>query len=197
MNYCLLLLLLKLMLIYSYLIFMVVGILGLDVFFVIWMTRVGLVPLTPQEVTLYPVAGIDSFIVIYESFIVLLHCDKLPNLVWLPHIRAPCHTEFLQHEFTISSQAVVYIFGDLVSTGYWLLVVHAVWDDVILMGLGENIASCFHILHVNRKSIKWSWAGPLQMNVNIEQGSNFVVHDDSKIVLRWPRSLKGEWTYTN
>jgi hypothetical protein len=27
------------------------------------------------------------------------------------------------------------------------------------------------------KSIKWTWAEPSEMNVKIEHGSNFVVHD--------------------
>ena len=35
----------------------------------------------------------------------------------------------------------------------------------------------FHILRVARKSIKWTWAEPFEMNVKIEQELNFVVGD--------------------
>ena len=34
---------------------------------------------------------------------------------------------------------------------------------------------------VNQKSIKWPWAGPFEMNVKIEQGSIFGVHNDSQL----------------
>ena len=30
-------------------------------------------------------------------------------------------------------------------------------------------------------TIKWPWAGPFEMNVKIEQGSNFVVQNDSRL----------------
>ena len=41
---------------------------------------------------------------------------------------------------------------------------------------------CFHILCMTRKSIKWTWAEPFEMNVKIEQELNFVV-DDSRLFL--------------
>ena len=41
---------------------------------------------------------------------------------------------------------------------------------------------CFHILRVTRKSIKWTWVEPFEMNVKIEQGLNFVV-DDSRLFI--------------
>ena len=37
-----------------------------------------------------------------------------------------------------------------------------------------------YYLCVNRKSFKFPWAEPFEMNVKIEQGSNFVVHTDSR-----------------
>ena len=37
----------------------------------------------------------------------------------------------------------------------------------------------FRILRVNRKSIKWTWVEPFERSVKIEQGSNFVVDNDS------------------
>ena len=36
-----------------------------------------------------------------------------------------------------------------------------------------------YILRVNRKLIKWTWAGLFEMNTKIEQGLNFIVHSDS------------------
>ena len=41
----------------------------------------------------------------------------------------------------------------------------------------------FRILRVTWKSIKWTWAEPLEMNVNIEQELNFVVDNDSRLFL--------------
>ena len=40
---------------------------------------------------------------------------------------------------------------------------------------------CFRILHVNQKSIKWPWAGLFEISVKIEQGSIFVVQNDSRL----------------
>ena len=40
---------------------------------------------------------------------------------------------------------------------------------------------CFRILRVNQKSIKWTWAEPFELNVKIEQGSNFVIDNDSQL----------------
>ena len=37
----------------------------------------------------------------------------------------------------------------------------------------------FRILRENWKSIKWAWAEPFEMNVKIEQGSNFDTGNDS------------------
>ena len=34
---------------------------------------------------------------------------------------------------------------------------------------------------MNRKSIEWTWAEPFEMNIKIEQGSNFVVDNDSRL----------------
>ena len=39
----------------------------------------------------------------------------------------------------------------------------------------------FRILRMNQKSIKWTWAETFEMNVKIEQGSNFVIHNDSRL----------------
>ena len=36
---------------------------------------------------------------------------------------------------------------------------------------------------VTRKSIKWTWAEPFEMNVKIEQELNFVVDNDSRLFL--------------
>ena len=121
-------------------------------------------------------ASMDSFIVVYESFIVLLqmviNCPT--SLTFVLHaIPSSCNTS---SQFPAKLSCM---FGDSVSTGDRLLAAYTVWDDVILMGLGEEIASHFCMLCVTRKLIKWHWAGPLQMNVNIGQGSNFVVHNDS------------------
>ena len=41
----------------------------------------------------------------------------------------------------------------------------------------------FRILHVTRKSIKWTWAEPFEINVKIEQELNFVVDNDSRLFL--------------
>ena len=41
----------------------------------------------------------------------------------------------------------------------------------------------FRILRVTRKSIKWTWAEPFEMNVKIEQELNFVVDNDSRLFL--------------
>ena len=41
----------------------------------------------------------------------------------------------------------------------------------------------FRILRVTRKSIKWTWAEPFEMNVNIEEELNFVVDNDSQLFL--------------
>ena len=46
---------------------------------------------------------------------------------------------------------------------------------------------CFRILHVYRKSIKWTWVEPFEMSVEIEQGSNFDLDNE----LQFLRSLKG------
>ena len=34
---------------------------------------------------------------------------------------------------------------------------------------------------MNRKSIKWTWAEPFEMNVKIEQELNFIVDNDSQL----------------
>ena len=39
----------------------------------------------------------------------------------------------------------------------------------------------FHILRANRKSIKWTWTEPFEMNVKIKQESNFVIDNDSQL----------------
>ena len=39
----------------------------------------------------------------------------------------------------------------------------------------------FHILRVNRKSIKCPWAEPFKVNVKIEQGSDFVVDNSRQL----------------
>ena len=42
----------------------------------------------------------------------------------------------------------------------------------------KGVAMCvlhFRILRMTRKSIKWTWAEPFEMNVKIEQELNFVV----------------------
>ena len=31
------------------------------------------------------------------------------------------------------------------------------------------------MLHVTRKSIKWPWAEPFEINIKMEQGSDFVI----------------------
>ena len=36
---------------------------------------------------------------------------------------------------------------------------------------------------VTRKSIKWTWAEPFEMNVKIEQEMNFVVDNNSRLFL--------------
>ena len=36
---------------------------------------------------------------------------------------------------------------------------------------------------VTRKSIKWIWAEPFEMNVKIEQELNFIVDNDSRLFL--------------
>ena len=41
----------------------------------------------------------------------------------------------------------------------------------------------FRILRMTRKSIKWTWAEPFEMNVKIEQELNFVVDNDSRLFL--------------
>ena len=41
----------------------------------------------------------------------------------------------------------------------------------------------FRILRVTWKSIKWTWAEPFEMNVEIEQELNFVVDNDSLLFL--------------
>ena len=41
----------------------------------------------------------------------------------------------------------------------------------------------FRILLVTRKSIKWTWAEPFEMNVKIEQELNFVVDNDRRLFL--------------
>ena len=40
---------------------------------------------------------------------------------------------------------------------------------------------CFRILRVNQKSIKWTWVELFEMNKKIEQGSNFVVGNGSRL----------------
>ena len=39
------------------------------------------------------------------------------------------------------------------------------------------------LLRVTRKSIKWTWAEPFEMNVKIEQELNFVVNNDRRLFL--------------
>ena len=39
----------------------------------------------------------------------------------------------------------------------------------------------FHILHVNWKSIKWTWVELFKMNIKNEQGLNFVIGNDSRL----------------
>ena len=39
------------------------------------------------------------------------------------------------------------------------------------------------VLRVTRKSIKWTWAEPFEMNVKIEQELNFVVDNDRRLFL--------------
>ena len=46
----------------------------------------------------------------------------------------------------------------------------------------------YGILCMTRKSIKWTWAEPFEMNVKIEQELNFVV--DETIVLRDAQEAK-------
>ena len=41
----------------------------------------------------------------------------------------------------------------------------------------------FRILRVTRKSIKWTWAEPFEMNVKFEQELNFVVDNDRRLFL--------------
>ena len=41
----------------------------------------------------------------------------------------------------------------------------------------------FRILHVTRKSIKWTRAEPFEMNIKIKQELNFVVDNDSRLFL--------------
>ena len=41
----------------------------------------------------------------------------------------------------------------------------------------------FRILRVTRKSIKWTWAEPFEMNVKIEQELNFVLDKDRRLFL--------------
>ena len=36
---------------------------------------------------------------------------------------------------------------------------------------------------MTRKSIKWTWAEPFEMNIKIEQELNFVVDKDSRLFL--------------
>ena len=102
------------MLIYSYLIFLVVGILDLDVFFVIWMTRARLaasiLPWSPNPILKRWLSlSCGGYRQLHSIVHTVADRDQLPNLVWLPHIRAPYYIEVLQHEFTISRQAVVYV----------------------------------------------------------------------------------------
>ena len=41
----------------------------------------------------------------------------------------------------------------------------------------------FPYTSVNPKSIKWTWAEPFEMNVKIEQGSDFDVDNDRRLFL--------------
>ena len=37
-----------------------------------------------------------------------------------------------------------------------------------------------YYVHVNRKSIKWTWAEMFEMNAKIKQGSNFITDNKSR-----------------
>ena len=49
------------------------------------------------------------------------------------------------------------------------------WSEDIVLHTTER----FRILCMNRKLIKWPWAGLFEMNIKIEQGSNFVIDNNS------------------
>ena len=48
----------------------------------------------------------------------------------------------------------------------------------------ESKGIAFRILRVTRKSIKWTWAEPFEMNVKIKQELNSVVDNDSRLFKR-------------
>ena len=50
--------------------------------------------------------------------------------------------------------------------------------------LSEGVAiyvrvKCFHILHANQKSIKWTWVEPFKMNAKVKLISNVIVDNES------------------
>ena len=52
---------------------------------------------------------------------------------------------------------------------------------------------------MTRKSIKWTWAEPfeIEMNVKIEQELNFVVDNDRRLFLDAQEAKKSERTYSS
>ena len=51
---------------------------------------------------------------------------------------------------------------------------------------------------MTRKSIKWTWAEPFEMNVKIKQELNFVVDNDSRLLLDAQEAKKvSEHIYSN
>ena len=48
-------------------------------------------------------------------------------------------------------------------------------EEIIVQRCCYACLWCFFMLRMTRKSIKWTWVEPLEMNVNIEQELNFVV----------------------